>query len=105
MILPATETYEAVLTNVGATRPKLDSVDQRILSDVKNGTGKIINHPSEVGGWPKLATGKPPADRDNDGMPDAWEKAQGLNPEDDSDRHATGKSGYTRLEEYLHSID
>jgi pectate lyase len=105
MILSASETFEAVLTNVGATRPKLDSVDQRILSDVKNGTGKIINHPSEVGGWPKLATGKPPADRDNDGMPDAWEKAQGLNPEDDSDRHATGKSGYTRLEEYLHSID
>ena len=103
--LSATEIYEAVLTNVGATRPKLDSVDQRILSDVKNGTGKIINHPSEVGGWPKLATGKPAADRDNDGMPDAWEKAQGLNPEDDSDRHATGKSGYTRLEEYLHSID
>ena len=105
MILSATETYEAVLTNVGATRPKLDSVDQRILADVKNGTGKIINHPSEVGGWPKLATGKPPTDRDNDGMPDAWEKAQGLNPDDASDRQATGKSGYTRLEEYLHCID
>ena len=105
MILSATKTYEAVLTHVGAIRPKLDSVDQRILSDVKNGTGKIINHPSEVGGWPKLATGKPPADRDNDGMPDAWEKAQGLNPDDASDRQATGKSGYTLLEEYLHSID
>ena len=105
MILSATETYEAVLANFGATRPQLDSVDQRILSDVKNGTGKIINHPSEVGGWPKLATGKPRTDRDNDGMPDAWEKAQGLNPEDASDRHATGKSGYTRLEEYLHSIN
>jgi hypothetical protein len=103
--LSAMDAYEAVLANVGATRPKLDSVDQRILSDVKNGTGKIINHPSEVGGWPKLATGKPAADRDNDGMPDAWEKAQGLNPEDASDRQATGKSGYTRLEEYLHRID
>ena len=105
MILSATETYEAVLANVGATRPKLDLVDQRILADVKNGTGKIINHPSEVGGWPRLVTGKPPTDRDNDGMPDAWEKAQGLNPEDASDRQAMGKSGYTRLEEYLHSID
>ena len=104
-ILSATETYEAVLANVGATRPKLDSVDQRILADVKNGTGKIINHPSEVCGWPKLAFGKPLADRDNDGMPDAWEQAHGLNPDDPSDRQATGKSGYTRLEEYLHSID
>ena len=106
MILSATETYEAVLANVGATRPKLDSVDQRILSDVKNGTGKIINHPSEVGGWPKLATGKPPADRDNDGMPDAWEKAQGLNPDYPEDRNGTRKpGGYTHLEEYLHRID
>ena len=103
--LSAAETYEAVLTNVGATRPKLDSVDQRILAEVKSGTGRIINHPSEVGGWPELAAGKPPSDRDNDGMPDAWEKAQGLNPDDDSDRNETGKSGYTRLEEYLHSID
>ena len=105
MILSATETYEAVPANVGATRPKLDSVDQRILAEVKNGSGKIINHPPEVGGWPKLTAGKPPADRDNDGMPDGWEKSQGLNPDDASDYRATGKSGYTRLEEYLHSID
>jgi len=103
--LSAMDAYEAVLADVGATRPQLDSVDQRILADVKHGTGKIINHPSEVGGWPRLATGKPPTDRDNDGMPDAWEKAQGLNPDDDGDRNETGKSGYTRLEEYLHSID
>jgi hypothetical protein len=106
MILSATKTYEAVLANVGATRPKRDSVDQRILSDVKNGTGKIINHPSEVGGWPKLAVGKPLADRDNDGMPDAWEQAHGLNPDDPEDRNGTREpGGYTHLEEYLHSID
>jgi pectate lyase len=105
-ILSATATYEAVLADVGATRPKLDSVDQRILADVKNGTGKIINHPSEVGGWPTLAAGKPPADRDNDGMPDAWEKAHDLNPDDAEDRNGTGKpGGYTHLEEYLNSID
>ncbi len=105
-ILSAAETYEAVLANVGATRPKLDSVDQRILANVKNGTGKIINHPSEVGGWPKLAVGKPLADRDNDGMPDAWEKEQGLGPDDPEDRNSTvTPGGYTHLEEYLHSID
>jgi hypothetical protein len=105
-ILSATETYEAVLANVGASRPKRDSVDQRILADVKNGTGKIINHPSEVGGWPKLAAGKALADQDNDGMPDAWEQAQGLNPDDPEDRNRTREpGGYTYLEEYLHSID
>jgi pectate lyase len=105
-ILSSTEAYEAVLADVGATRPKLDSVDQRILADVKNGTGKIINHPSEVGGWPTLASGKPPADRDNDGMPDTWEEAHGLKPDDAEDRNGTREpGGYTHLEEYLNSID
>ncbi len=105
-VLPVMEAYEAVLADVGASKPQLDAVDQRIIADVKNGTGKIINHPSEVGGWPKLATGEPPADRDKDGMPDAWEKEHALDPDDPADRNGTKKpGGYTHLEEYLNSID
>ena len=105
-ILAAAATYEAVLADAGATRPLLDAVDQRILADVKNGTGKIINHPTEFGGWPTLAAGKPPADRDNDGMPDAWEKEHGLNPDDAEDRNGIRKPGsYTQLEEYLNNIE
>jgi pectate lyase len=104
--LSAAEAYEAVLAEVGANKPNLDSVDQRILSDVRDGTGKIIRHPSEVGGWPALAPGKPPADRDNDGMPDAWEQQHGLNPDDAGDCNGTNKpGGYTHLEDYLNSID
>ena len=60
---------------------------------------------TEVGGWPKLAAGKPLADRDNDGIPDAWEKEQGLNPDDAEDCNGTRKpGGYTHLEECLNSI-
>lgn len=46
--------YLAVLADAGATLPRRDSVDARIVADVVNGTGAIIDDPSEVGGWPNL---------------------------------------------------
>jgi len=101
----AFDAYNDVLENAGATKPGRDAVDKRIINDVKNGTGRIIDHPSQVGGWPTLATGTPPADRDNDGMPDAWEIQQGLNPNNPNDRNGKlNGNGYTNLERYLNSI-
>jgi hypothetical protein len=50
----AFQAYEDVLTNAGARLPCLDAVDRRVLNDVRNGTGRIVNTPSEVGGWPDL---------------------------------------------------
>jgi len=77
-----------------------------VLADVKNSTGKIINHPSEVGGWPTLAAGDLPDDRYNDGIPDIWVKVHGLNSDDAEDRNGSSQSvGYTHLEEYLNDID
>jgi hypothetical protein len=38
-------------------------------------------------------------------MPDAWETANGLNPNDASDRNRTWGPGYTMLEKYLNGID
>jgi len=44
-----------------------------------------------------------PADADNDGMPDAWEKAHGLDPRSaDADRKMP--SGYTAIEEYVNQL-
>jgi hypothetical protein len=37
-------------------------------------------------------------------MPDNWEKAHGLNPEDPQDSNEIGKDGYTNLEIYLNSL-
>ena len=57
------------------------------------------------GGWPVLKSGDGPADGDHDGMPDAYESANGLSPTDPAD--ANGDSvgdGYTNLERYLNSI-
>jgi len=49
------------------------------------------------------AAPSPPSDTDNDGMPDDWETARGLNPAA-PDHNGTALSGnnYTNLEVYLH---
>ena len=46
----------------------------------------------------------PPTDTDNDGMPDEWEKKNGLNPADGNDRNNTDAKGYTMLENYLNEM-
>jgi pectate lyase len=102
----AQDAYKAVLATVGACKPVRDSVDTRIINNVREGKGKIINSQEEVGGWPKLKSMPAPADSDHDGMPDEWEKAHGLNPNDPSDAQADpDKDGYTNLEEYLNGTD
>jgi hypothetical protein len=37
-------------------------------------------------------------------MPDDWEKARGLNPNDPDDRNANQKDGRTNLEHYLNGL-
>jgi len=97
--------YERVLSNAGAVLPKRDAIDTRIVNEVRNGTGKIINDEEQVGGWPELKSVGPPADSDRDGMPDAWEKQQGFDTNDPADRNADAdKDSYTNLEEYLNAI-
>lgn len=97
--------YAGVLAHAGATHPKRDAVDARVVSEVKNGTGSMINAPSQVGGHPHLAGGAAPADSDHDGMPDAWEQAHGLDARNPADGSADAdQDGYTNLEEYLHAL-
>ncbi|MBA7599315.1 hypothetical protein ES703_06347 [subsurface metagenome] len=103
---PPEKTYELVLAEAGATLPKRDTVDVRIVEQVKNGTGKILDSQNEVGGWPEYKSGPVPADGDNDGMPDEWEAKNGLNPRDAADGNSDADSdGYTNIEEFLNSTD
>ncbi|WP_284645968.1 OmpL47-type beta-barrel domain-containing protein [Paenibacillus silviterrae] len=82
-----------------------DAVDERVVDSVRKQTGVIIGHENDVGGFPQLAKGTAPADTDRDGMPDAWETANGLNPLDAEDRNADRNGdGYTNLEDYLNEL-
>lgn len=120
----AEEAYKAVLENAGAIYPKRDRVDSRIVEEVRGGyatyegafykkeqkvTGPaqkcgIIDSPSDVGGWPELKSTPAPVDSDHDGIPDAWEIANELDPNNPEDRNKIAPDGYTYLEKYINSL-
>jgi len=94
--------YSWVLVDAGASFPERDSVDERVINDVIDGTGSIINDEDEVGGWPVLEPNTPPVDTDHDGMPDDWELAYCLDPNDSNDSsNDRDGDGYTNIEEYI----
>lgn len=107
--------YESVLAHAGCSLSR-DSVDRRIVEEVRTGTAKfgasykgggkgLIDSQRDVGGWPELRSLPAPVDTDHDGMPDEWEKAHGLDPNNPADgAGAAAPNGYTHLERYLHSL-
>jgi pectate lyase len=98
--------YEAVLRTVGASLPRRDAVDARIVNEVRQRKGSIIDSQEQVGGWPALKAKAAPVDSDNDGLPDSWERRHGLNPHDPADGATDkNKDGYTNLEEYLNNTN
>jgi len=129
-IMTATEAFKFVTANAGATLPVRDAVDKRIVKQVITGRIDapevktdtdfqfkvrklpkdsykmgIITAPWQVGGYPEYK-GTPYKDSDNDGLPDAWEIAHGLNPKDPKDSAAIAKNGggYSNIEVYLNEI-
>ena len=103
---PCDEAHRLILVGAGASLPKRDAIDRRIIDEVDNRTGRIIDHPDEVGGWPHLQSSPAPTDADQDGMPDDWETRHGLNPAEvwDNARDRDG-DGYTNIEEWLNGTD
>lgn len=106
--------YNAVLQSAGCVLPARDTLDQRIINNVRNRTGRLIDvqggyphgtpYSISQSAWPVLTCGPAPTDTDHDGMPDAWETQNGLNPNDAADRQAVAANGYTHLENYLNGI-
>lgn len=120
----AEEAYLSVLENAGAIYPKRDAVDTRIINEVRGGyatyegatykatqnipdptkASGLIDSQTDVGGWPELKSKPAPVDSDHDGMPDAWETANGLDPNNPEDRNKIAPDGYTYLEKYINSL-
>jgi len=79
-----------------------DSVDQSIIREYRSGSGgDFYSYADYEHQIPWLAAGEACADSDHDGIPDAWEKAHGLNANDPSDAQKWNADGYTNLEHYL----
>lgn len=146
-IIPSDQTFDNVLSNVGATLPCRDIVDQRIVEEVRTGQAYyvkklpkknpygdmwglsdksknkegffkyrrldndsyehgIITNIEQMGGFPKYKKYTAWKDSDGDGMPDEWEIANGLNPNDPSDANLDcNGDGYTNIEKYINGID
>jgi hypothetical protein len=111
----AVEAYSQVLANAGNSAAvscdgtwvnRRDGIDARVVNDVIQGTGGIIDDPSDVGGWLTLAAGTPCTDGDHDGMPNAWETQYGLDPNSAADAVADADGdGYTNVEEFINATD
>ena len=117
----ADDAYDRVLDYAGASLSR-DSFDELMVSDARNGaasyTGKGLskgfvnsqddNRPADAAddwsAWPTLNSTAAPIDTDGDGMPDEWEKSNGLDPSDPSDGKTIGTDGYSNLENYLNSL-
>lgn len=113
----ADEAFSKVLAYSGASLYR-DEIDARYMEEAKTGTAKykgsitqspgIIDKVADVNGYTEANFGKGsrPADfdTDNDGIPDAWETANGLNPNDALTYSLDEKGYYTNLEVYANSL-
>ena len=111
----AATAFDKVVAYAGASLSR-DAQDTRIADEIRNGsytyagssTGQygILDKTSDVGGWSELLSTEAPLDSDEDGIPDAWETLNNLDPDDDSDAALLwhDDTGYTALEVYLHSL-
>ena len=116
----ANQAFNKVLGYAGASLVR-DNVDERYMTEAKNGTatytGSVtgkkgrIDKVSDVNGYTEanFGTGSRETgfDSDNDGIPDAWETANGLNPNNATDASQftlDPKKYYSNLEVYANSL-
>lgn len=100
------QAYETCLKYSGCSIVR-DAVDIRMIGNIRQRKGDIIDSQNDVGGWDNYPTKHRPDnwDTDRDGMPDTWETEHHLNPSSPADRNGDWDGdGYTNLEEYLNSL-
>lgn len=126
----AQDAFNSVLKNAGASLPRRDSVDERVITETRTGKvwgeglsitaphmkglaknnigtagNGIITDISQVGGYPEYK-GEPIQDLGTDGIPLSWKKKYGLDANDASlaQKDLQG-DGYTVMDKYLAGLD
>ena len=125
----AEEAYRLVLEQAGCSKQR-DAIDRRIVEETRTGTatyrGSISDDAEQSPGlidvqtdvmpegadspWCPLSDGgvkrKALRDTDGDGMPDWWERNEGLDPRNAADGNYVidVTTGYTNLERYLNNL-
>ncbi len=89
----AEDAYEYVLNNAGATLPRRDAADARIINDIVNGTGRLVNNAGEVGGLIPVES-----ETKAFTIPAEWLEGKGYTGKSETD---ITDSGYTVIEEYV----
>lgn len=107
----APEALEQVLAHAGASLPVRDEVDRYLIGELASfgtlgsTTGITTEKALPHKGTGTLYGGFKPLDSDGDGIPDEWEKANGLNPDDPADAAAIAANGYANIENYSFTLD
>ena len=119
----AEASYEHVINFAGngISPEKRTAIDRQCADETKNGTGScsgtseydstetnLDKYNIKCGvtyDYPSAVLEKTIKDSDNDGMPDEWELARGLNPNDSSDTNGDYcGQGYTNIEYYINDL-
>lgn len=110
-LMTAEAAYNWIAANVGASLPVRDCIDQYVIDELNSygakGTKNGISSEKDLShrGQANLAEGAKPLDSDGDGIPDAWETANGLNPNDAGDATLIAANGYSNIENWANAID
>lgn len=108
--MTAEQALKWIVDSVGPSLPARDEVDKYLIDELtsygKLGSTDGISDETTLphGGTGTLYSGTKPKDSDGDGMPDAWETANGTNPQKD-DAMTIAANGYANIENYVFSID
>lgn len=113
--LTAQAAFDNIVAGVGASYPVRDQVDQLMISDLssKGTTATYVYTQNDLvtqfgftnGGAGHIYGAPAPLDTDNDGMPDSWEIANGLNPNVfDALAVSSAHAPYLNIEVYINSL-
>ncbi|WP_205508958.1 LamG-like jellyroll fold domain-containing protein [Longitalea arenae] len=111
-LFTANQAYAWVIDSVGACYPRRDQVDSLLAEEVRSrGTkGYYVYRESDLpftnGGLGNVFNAPAPPDADQDGMPDSWEDAHGLNKNNAQDAVAnnTAHPEYLNIEVYVNTL-